>query len=834
MEQIRKVMDNTDNIRNISVIAHVDHGKSTLTDSLVVRAGIVSADDLGDKRYTQIGEEEKKRGITIKSTGISLYYEHQTDKNSEKNPYLINLIDSPGHVDFSSEVTAALRVTDGALVVVDYVEGVCVQTSTVLRQALVELIKPVLVINKVDRALFELNHDPETIYQNFLRVIEMANIQISTYQKEDEVGDMQVNPLDGSVAFGSAYFGWGFTLFTFAKMMGDKFKMDPKKILPKLWGDNYFDKSANKWVKTNIGSDGSELQRGFVTHVLEPIIKLAKSIDKNNKEEYMSSIETLGIPLTSKDLEDKEPKQLMRKIMHSWIDMADALLEMVILQLPSPRTAQKYRTPYLYEGPIDDEVAQSMMRCDPEGPTMMFVSKMVFDGTRFLAFGRVFSGTLSAGNKVRILGPNYKVGKQEDYFEKNIMKVVVWMASKIESMDSVPCGNTCALVGIDQCLVKQGTITDHPNAHTIKSMKFSVSPVVRVAIRAKNPYDLPKLIEGLQKMQKADGIVQVLKTDTGEQIVAGCGELHIEMCLKDLVTQYTNNIEIITSEPVVPYRETVTEVSSQVCLSKSANKHNRISMTAEPLNEEFVQEIESGIVKVNDSFDAKYIERLLIDKFSWDSHDAKKLWVFGPELNYTNVLVDKTQSVQYLNEIRDSLENSFQCVTKEGVLAEETLRGIKFNIMDVTVHSDSSHRGGAQIVPTAKRAHYAAQLTAEPRFLEPVYLVEISAPNEVLSSIHKCFNQKRGNLFSEESVSGTPLLNLKGYLPVSESFGFTEYLRSLTGGKAFPQSTFDHWEIIRDDPLDKKSRAYKLLMEIRKRKGMKMELPIVSEYIDKI
>jgi elongation factor 2 len=634
-------------------------------------------------------KDEQARGITIKSTGVSLYYEYDSEGQGINKPYLINLIDSPGHVDFSSEVTAALRVTDGALVVVDYVEGVCVQTETVLRQALQELIRPVLMINKVDRAFFELKHDPETIYQNFQRVIENANVIISTYQKSEMMGDCQVYPQNANVAMGSALHGWGFTLNTFARMYAKRFGVEPKKLLPKLWGDNFFDPKTKKW-STESSTESGEISRAFCAMILDPIMKLANSVLAGKKDVYVPMISKLGIEIKGEDA-DLLGKHLLRKVMQKWIMASEALLEMIILHLPSPRVAQKYRTLYLYEGPMDDECAKAMMSCDPKGPFMMFVSKMVptSDGGRFYAFGRVFSGKAEQSKKVRILGPNYKPGKNEDVYEKNIQRVVLMMGRKAEDVIDVPCGNTCALVGVDQHIVKQGTISDSSQACTIRSMKYSVSPVVRIAVAPKNPADLPKLVDGLKKMAKSDPLVQVFSTET-ENVIAGCGELHLEICLKDLVDEYSH-IEIIKSDPVVPYKETVTVTSSQTCLAKSPNKHNKLYLVADPLKEELTIDIENGVIRAND--DLKVTARSLIDKYEWDQHDARKLWTFGPDNTGPNLLVDQTKAVQYLNEIRDSMESAFQWVTREGVLAEETMRGIRFNILDVELHTDAVHRG---------------------------------------------------------------------------------------------------------------------------------------------
>ena len=827
IEQLREIMDNQNNIRNMSVIAHVDHGKSTLTDSLIARAGIISQDNAGDARYTDGRPDEAERGITIKSTGVSLYYKYDASDSGKDEKFLINLIDSPGHVDFSSEVTAALRVTDGALVVVDYVEGVCVQTETVLRQSLQELIKPVLMINKCDRALFELKHNSETMYQNFLRVIENANVIISTYQNEEAMGNLQVYPDQGTVAFGSALHGWGFTLTTFAKIYAVKLKQDKNKLLRRLWGDNYYNPKKKKWSNE---PEDENIQRAFCSNILEPLIKLANTVDSGEKNIYQPLLEKLGIKLEGKELE-LQGKKLMRKVMQKWINASDALLEMIILHLPSPKISQKYRTLYLYQGPMDDECAKAMMECNPNGPVMMFISKMVptNDNGRFYAFGRVFSGKVKAGEEVRILGPDYKQGKQVDFHIKRIQRVVIWMGRKADDVADVPCGNTCSLVGVDEAILKQGTITTSLNAHTIRSMKYSVSPVVRVAVNAKNPADLPKLVSGLLKMSKADPLVQVINTET-EHIICGSGELHLEICLKDLIEDYAK-IEIVKSDPIVPYKETVTEKSSQICMSKSPNKHNRLYVIAEPLDEDLVKEIENGNIKSSD--DSKQISRTLIDKYQWDQHDAKKLWVFGPDQMGPNFLVDQTKAVQYLTEIRDSMESAFQNVVKEGVLAEENLRGVRFNIQDVELHNDSIHRGGGQIIPTARRVYYASEITAIPRYQEPIYLCNISTPQDVMNGVYQCFSQRRGVVFNEESVQGTPLLEVKAYLPVSESFGFTAHLRSLTSGQAFPQSSFSHWDIIKQDPFDVKSKAYEITMAIRKRKGLKQELPILSDYIDK-
>jgi elongation factor 2 len=491
-------------------------GKSTLTDSLVAAAGIISVDAAGDMRLTDTREDEQQRGVTIKSTGISLYYEMTQEQlknlkgERDGNDYLINLIDSPGHVDFSSEVTAALRITDGALVVVDCVEGVCVQTETVLRQALGERIRPVLTVNKLDRCFLELQLEPEEAYQAYSRVIESANVIMATYQDE-LLGDTQVAPEKGTVAFSAGLHGWAFTLTQFAKKYATKFGVAEDKMMERLWGENFFDPATKKWTKKNTGSP--TCKRGFVQFIYEPIRQVISLCMNDEKEKLFPLLEKLGVQLKGPEKE-LLTKALMKKVMQTWLPANDALLEMMIYHLPSPATAQKYRVENLYEGPLDDQYANAIRTCDPNGPLMLYVSKMIpaNDKGRFLAFGRVFAGTVRTGRKVRIMGPNFVPGEKKDLFVKSVQRTVLMMGRKQESVEDVPCGNTVALVGLDQFILKNATLTDEKevDAHPIRAMKFSVSPVVRVAVECKNPADLPKLVDGLKRLSKSDPMVQCI------------------------------------------------------------------------------------------------------------------------------------------------------------------------------------------------------------------------------------------------------------------------------------------------------------------------------------
>jgi len=362
-------------------------------------------------------------------------------------------------------------------------------------------------------------------------------------------------------------------------------------------------------------------------------------------------------------------------------------------------------------------------------------------------------------------------------------------------------------------------------------MKFSVSPVVRVAVEPKNPSDLPKLVEGLKRLSKSDPLVQCTIEESGEHIVAGAGELHLEICIKDLQDDFMGGAPIIVSEPVVSFRETVIEESSIMCLSKSPNKHNRLYCKAVPFAEGLAEAIDKE--EIGPKGDPKVRAKKLSEDYGWDPMEARKIWAFGPNTNGPNLLVDVTKGVQYLNEIKDSVVAGLQWVTKEGVLTQENMRGIRFNIYDVVLHADAIHRGGGQVIPTARRVFYAAQLTASPRLMEPIFLVEIQCPQAVVGGIYAVMNKRRGQIIEEQQRPGTPLTNVKAHLPVAESFGFTADLRSNTGGQAFPQCVFDHWKVLQGSPFEE-GKSQELTLATRKRKGLSEEIPPLDRFLDKL
>lgn len=828
IDEISNAMNNKYNIRNITIAAHVDSGKTSTTDSLLNKAGIISDDSTGTKRATDTRKDEQLRCITIKSTSISLYHELdpaiELPKDANGNKFLINLIDSPGHVDFSAEVTASLRVSDNALVILDAIKGCAAQTITVLRQALDEMIQPVCLINKLDRLILELQLSPEEIYQKFLDHITVLNGII--YKYNQKMPEIILRPEDGTVAFGCATMGWGFSLNTMARRWAPKLGTTEKELVKYLWGENYYHPKEKKWYVTKV--PGSI--RGFNHFCMGPIMQIINTINLGVNENIAKLITGMNIKIDDKH-KHKTGKQLLKPVLQKFLPYADPILEMIITKLPSPVEAQKYRVDQLYTGPKNDPYYNAIKNCDPDGPLMMYVSKLFPspDLSRFYAFGRIFSGTIVNGF-VNIQGPSYVPGCKDDFKTERVTQVNVMMAAKAESLEKATAGNLIALSGIDSYILKTATITTAhvKDAYNIKDMKFTVSPVVNIAVSPKKSAELPKLLKGIRLLSKSDPMCFFKHDDdTGEIIISGAGELHLEICINDLRDMFTKNIEINVSEPVVPFRETITAVSSQVCLSKSANAHNRLFVVAEPISEELVSVLEQR--KVTGSSDIKEKVNVL-GEHGWSKDEIGKIWAFS-EMNNTNLFVDTTKGLQYINEIKDAVVTGFNVATNKGVLCNEPVIGVKYCLKDVTLHADAIHRGAGQMLPCSNRVAYSSMLTAQPRLMEPIYLVEIECPIEVVSKVYSVFSQRKGTILEEDNDANGA--RIKGHLPVCESIGFTAFLRAETQGKAFPQCSFSHWQIIDDDPLVQGTRSHTIVTEVRKRKGLGQMQPL-SHYLDKL
>merc|ERR1719234_2870763 len=528
------------------------------------------------------------------------------------------------------------------------------------------------------------------------------------------MGCLYVSPENGTVGFGSGLHGWAFTLKQFAEMYASKFKINLDKMMKHLWGDYFFDAKNKKWVKS---ASATAPKRGFVQWILDPIYKAFKNIMEEKDDEVAKIMKVCGVVLKGDD-KDLKGKPLLKCFMRNWLPAGETLLQMIAIHLPSPLTAQNYRMEQLYEGPKDDAVALAFKNCDADGPLMAYISKMVptSDKGRFYAFGRVFAGKIATGQKVRIMGPNYVPGEKADLYNKQIQRTILMMGRYIEAIDDVPAGNLVGLVGVDQYLVKTGCISTFDQAHNMRQMKFSVSPVVRVAVRCKNPADLPKLVEGLKRLSKSDPMVQIFSEESGEHIIAGAGELHLEICLKDLEEDHAC-VPIVKSDPVVSYRETVTEESSVMCLSKSPNKHNRLYMKAQPFPEGLSDEIEDKKITPRD--EPKVRGSYLSEKYDWDINDARKIWAFGPDQDGANMVIDVTKGVQFLNEIKDSVKSGFDWASKEGVMCDENMRGIRFDL-----HSDLRAATSGQAFPQCCFDHWQT--------IEQDPLVEGSLANKIV------------------------------------------------------------------------------------------------------
>jgi len=725
---ILKLMSKKQDIRDIGIIAHIDHGKTTMTDSLLVEAGLLSPKIAGEARALDYLEEEQKRGITIKTANISLLHE------IKNKPYLINLIDTPGHVDFTGKVTRALRAIDGAVVVVDAVEEVMVQTETVTRQALEEGVKPVLFINKVDRLIRELKLSSDEVQSKLLRIIRDFNNLIALYGEAPFKNNWRVDPAKGTVAFGSALHRWGFTV-ELAKMKE---------------------------------------------------IKFSDVVEAYHKERWQELQKT--IPLHT------------------------AILDMVVKNLPNPIDAQKYRIPKVWKGELDSEIGQAMLNCKDDGPTVVCLTMAQLDPhAGLVATGRLFSGAVQEGRQV------YLVGAKKDY---RIQQVSMYMGAFREVVNNIVAGNIAALLGLDLARAGETLIdlTHRDGMIPFERIRYVSEPVITIAIEPKHPKDLPRLVDVMHRLAIEDpNLVTTINKETGEYLLSGMGELHLEIACKFL-NDYAPGLDIITSRPIVVYRESIAGQGVEA-MAKSPNKHNRFWIQVEPLEETVVKMIEKG--DILEEMGRKKIGTILRSQAKWSTDEARNVWALE---EHKNILVDLTKGIQYLREAREMIIAGFRWACENGPLSEEPMRGLKVKLMDAQLHEDPVHRGPAQIMPATRRAFLGSFLTAKPVLLEPVYKIGVSVPAQWVGDVTGIITRKRGRILSSEQKGPVTMIN--GYMPVSETFGLSADMRSATSGHAFWQTQFDHWEKVPEN------LALSVIEEIRKRRGLSSEIPRPSKFID--
>jgi elongation factor 2 len=720
---IPEMMRNLDQIRNIGIVAHIHHGKTTLSDNLLAAAGMISNELAGKQLYLNFDEQEQARLLTINNADVTIVHEFDSQQ------YLINLIDTPGHVDFGGDVTRAMRAVDGAVVVVCAVEGVMAQTETVLRQALREKVKPVLFINKVDRAIKELKLTADSMQRRFTTIITEVNELIRKMAPEEFVDEWSVDPRDGSVAFGSGYENWAISV-PYMQKTGVKFP-------------DIFD-----FVST--GRSKEIAQRAKIN---------------------------------------------------------DVIFDMVVRHLPSPAVAQKYRIPNIWKGEPDSPVGSAMVATDSSGPTAFMVTDITMDpNAGEIATGRLFAGRLVKGMELQVAGTKLK---------NRVQHVSLFMGPERLMVEEVTAGNIAAVIGLTDAFAGT-TMSNVPEMTPFEEIRHVSEPVVTVAIEPKHMGDLPKLIEVMRKVGKEDASLRVeINQETGEHLLSGMGELHLEITQFRIVNDY--KVEIQASTPIVVYRETDRGPGGPF-EGKSPNKHNRFYFEVEPLPERIVQAIKEGEIPQGKSFkDLKTLVTKMSEMGITREEGRGLVAVEG-----TNMLLDVTKGIQYLNETMDLIIDAFKEAMNRGPLANEKVYGLKVRLVDAKLHEDSIHRGPAQTIPAARSGMYGAMVLGDRVLLEPFQKVTVNVPQEVLSGATRELQRRRGEILDMTNVGDLQTIVAK--VPVAELFGFASDIRSATAGKVLWAT-----ESMGFEPIPREMQP-KVVAEVRQRRGLKPEPYDASYY----
>ena len=665
-------------IRNIALVGHLHHGKTAFMDMLVTqthdlserlnkRAGRRKEEQL---RYTDVHFLEKERGLSIKSAPMSLVLQGTKGKS-----HLVNIIDTPGHVDFVDEVAASCRLADGVVLVVDVVEGVQANTEQIIKHAVLEDLPLTMVINKMDRLILELKIPPNDAYFKLKHVIEEVNTVIENVLP-GQGEKRRLSPEKGNVAFACASMGWCFSLQSFAKMYADSYPgIAVSDFALRLWGDIFFNPQSRKFTRKGVEENA---QRTFVKFVLEPIYKIYSHTISESPDDLKETLANIGINLKPSQLKT-DAKVLLNLVCEQFFGPANGFVDMIVGHIPSPVEGSQKMLERYYTGPLDTEVAAAMKACDSDGPLVVHITKLfsTVDASGFNAFGRIMSGTARPGQQVRVLGEGYTPEDEEDMVTATIADT--WIAETCYNIptNGVPAGNMVLLGGVDNSIVKTATLVplklkNDEDAHIFKPIRQMTESVFKVAVEPVNPSELPKMLDGLRKINKSYPLVSTKVEESGEHIILGTGELYMDCVMHDLRKLYSE-MEIKVSDPVTRFCETVVETSAIMCYSITPNKKNKVTMIAEPLDDGIAEDIESGKVSIKDPL--RKVAKFFEEKYDWDKLAARSIWAFGPDEMGPNILQDDTLPSQVdkklLGSVRDSITQGFSWGTREGPLCEE-------------------------------------------------------------------------------------------------------------------------------------------------------------------
>ena len=711
-KKIWKLMEKQDHIRNIAIAAHIDHGKTTFSDNLLAGAGMLSEKTAGKQRALDFHEDEATRGITIDSASVSMVHK----VNGED--YLINLIDTPGHVDFGGDVTRAMRAVDGCVILTCAVEGVMPQTETVVRQALKELVKPVLFINKVDRLIKEVKLTPEAMQAKFIKIIDHVNSLIENIAPEGYKEKWKVGVGEGTVAFGSAFHNWALS-FSYMKEKGITFK---------------------------------------------------DVIDAYENENF-------------KELAKKAP-------------LHEVVLSMSVKHHPNPVDAQKYRIPKIWHGDIESELGKSLINCDPKGETVFVPIKIVVDKhAGEVACGRLFSGKIKQGEDVYMNLAKRHVRVQQVSVYKGAQRMIV---------EDAKAGNIIGVVGLRDVFV--GETVSKNEIEPFEAIKHLFEPVVTKSIEATKAADLPKLVEVLKRVAKEDPSIKVeINEQTGESLISGMGELHLEIIENRIKTE--KGLAVKTSPPIIVYRETVNK-EGKVVEGRSPNKHNSFFIKVTPLENEVYEAIRNGDLPEGRLKKKNQEIAEVLSKFGWDGDDIRNV----KDIYKGNLFLDETRGEVHIQEVMEMVLDAFEMVMDQGPLAREPCMKMKVSLADIKLHEDAIHRGPAQVYPAVREGIKGSMKDADASLLEPLQVHVIEVPDTYIGTITKLVGSKRGQTLDIEQEGS--VIKIKAKMPFAEMLGWSNDLRSATEGRGSSS--------LLEQEFDKAPAGMKdeIIRRIRDRKGL--------------